>query len=169
MLLRVTTASLIYIILSVHCALAQVPGEMGFTDLQLKANNLTESGKLIEASPYLKEIINRVERSDNNDYDLAFPIFLMGTSSIQEYLQSTDKSALNTALDWYDRMENEYPQSPHLKPALFKRIDVLRALEKPDAAIALMQSILDRKFSFSLSANELEKFIFEEFKISIFL
>ena len=159
MLLRVTTASLIYIILSVHCALAQVPGEMGFTDLQVKANNLTESGKLIEASPYLKEIINRVERSDNNDYDLAFPIFLMGTSSIQEYLQSTDKSALNTALDWYDRLENEYPQSPHLKPALFKRIDVLRALEKPDAAIALMQSILDRKFSFSLSANEREKFI----------
>ena len=154
---RTIRASLYYLILSVNCALALVPEEMGFTDLQVRANSLTESGNLIEAAPYLKEIINRVEKSDNKEYDLAYPIFLIGTSSIQEYLRSNNKSALNIALDWYDRLEKEYPKSPHLKPALLKRIDVLRALEKSDAAIELMQSILDRKYSFSLKANEREK------------
>ena len=53
-----------------NCALALVPGEMGFTDLQVRANSLTESGNLIETAPYLKEIINRVEKSDNKEYGL---------------------------------------------------------------------------------------------------
>ena len=46
--------------------------ELGFTALQSQANTLVEKGKLIEAMPLLKELVKRVEASDNSEIKLDF-------------------------------------------------------------------------------------------------
>ncbi|MEC7609963.1 MAG: hypothetical protein VX964_07310, partial [Verrucomicrobiota bacterium] len=117
-------------------------GQLGFTALQGQANTLVEKGKLIEAMPLLKELVKRVEASDNSEIKLDFPIFLIGTGHIQQYIASKQTSELSEALSWYDRLEKEFPNSPKIKDMLFKRIDVLRALSKNNEAIELMQKIL---------------------------
>ena len=117
-------------------------GQLGFTALQSQANTLVEDGKLIEAMPLLKELVKRVEASDNSEIKLDFPIFLIGTGHIQQYVASEQTNELSEALRWYDRLEKEFPNSPKIKDMLFKRIDVLRALNKNNDAIDLMQKIL---------------------------
>jgi len=120
---------------------------MGFTSLQSQANALVEEGKLVEAMPLLKELVKRVEASDNSEIELDFPIFLIGTGYIQEYVVSGQKSELSEALRWYEKLEDEFPQSPKMKDMLLKRIDVLRALGRNDDAIAVMQKILTGGYS----------------------
>ncbi|MEC7236201.1 MAG: hypothetical protein VXV86_05930, partial [Verrucomicrobiota bacterium] len=92
--------------------------------------------------PLLKELVKRVEASDNSEIKLDFPIFLIGTGHIQQYIASKQTSELSEALSWYDRLEKEFPNSPKIKDMLFKRIDVLRALSNNNEAIELMQKIL---------------------------
>jgi TolA-binding protein len=121
--------------------------QMGFTSLQSQANALVEEGKLVEAMPLLKELVTRVEASDNSEIKLDFPIFLIGTGHIQQYVVSSQKDELSEALKWYEKLENEFPQSPKMKDMLLKRIDVLRALGRNDDAIAVMQKILTGGYS----------------------
>lgn len=120
---------------------------MGFTSLQSQANALVEEGKLVEAMPLLKELVTRVEASDNSEIKLDFPIFLIGTGHIQQYVVSSQKDELSEALRWYEKLEDEFPQSPKMKDMLLKRIDVLRALGRNDDAIAVMQKILTGGYS----------------------
>ncbi len=134
--------------------LAQDPTQMGFTDLQAQANSLVERGQLLEALPFLQELIKRVDSSDNSDYALDFPLFLTGTAYIQSYVNTGNAGELNRALQWYDRLEKDYPNSPNVKEALLKRIDILRALKKTDAALALMQDMLSGKRSVNLTNAE---------------
>ena len=116
--------------------------QLGFTALQGQANALVEDGKLIEAMPLLKELVKRVEASDNSEIKLDFPLFLIGTGHIQQYVASGQTNELSEALRWYDKLESEFPNSPKIKDMLLKRIDVLRALSKNADAIVLMQKIL---------------------------
>ena len=90
--------------------------------------------------PLLKELVKRVAASDNSEIKLDFPIFLIGTGHIQQYIASKQTSELSEALRWYDRLEKEFPNSPKIKDMLFKRIDVLRTLSKNNEAIELMQN-----------------------------
>lgn len=121
--------------------------QLGFTALQGRANALVEQGKLIEAMPLLIELVKRVEASDNSEIKLDFPIFLIGTGHIQQYVASSQTAELNEALRWYDKLEKEFPNSPKIKDMLLKRIDVLRVLGRNDQAIALMQKILSGGYS----------------------
>lgn len=116
--------------------------QLGFTGLQSRANALAEDGQLIEARPLLKELIKRVEAAAESDIELDLPIFLIGTSYIQEFVNSNEKTNLLETLKWYDRLEEEYPQSNRIKEMLSKRIDVLRVLERDDDAITLMRKML---------------------------
>ena len=116
--------------------------QLGFTALQGQANALVEDGKLIEAMPLLKELVKRVEASDNSEIKLDFPLFLIGTGHIQQYVASGQTNELSEALRWYDKLESEFPKSAKIKDMLLKRIDVLRALSKNADAIVLMQKIL---------------------------
>jgi hypothetical protein len=92
--------------------------------------------------PLLKELVKRVVASDNSEIKLDFPLFLIGTGHIQQYVASGQTNELSEALRWYDKLEREFPNSPKIKDMLLKRIDVLRALSKNDDAIVLMQKIL---------------------------
>ena len=128
---RTIRASLYYLILSVNCALALVPGEMGFTDLQVRANSLTESGNLIEAAPYLKEIINRVEKSDNKEYGLPSKVNELGLKWNNPHpgwkpeYDYTDKEVDN----YVDRLiEIKYSQLNRPKPS----INVILVLAKDE-------------------------------------
>ena len=97
--------------------------------------------------PLLKELVKRVEASDNSEIELDFPIFLIGTGHIQQYVVSEQTDELSEALRWYARLEEDYPNSPKIKDMLFKRIDVLRALNKNNEAIDLMQKIISGGYS----------------------
>lgn len=121
--------------------------QLGFTGLQTQADALVGQGKLIEAMPLLKELVKRVEASENSDIQLDFPLFLIGTGHIQQYVATGDQSELHKALEWYDRLEEEFPNSPKIKDMLLKRIDVLRALGQNEDATDLMQKILSGDYS----------------------
>ncbi|MEE4247814.1 MAG: hypothetical protein V2I33_20640, partial [Kangiellaceae bacterium] len=81
--------------------------QLGFTSLQGQANTLVEQGKLVEAMPLLKELVKRVEASENSEIKLDFPIFLIGTGHIQQFVGSGQKGQLLEALKWYDKLEKE--------------------------------------------------------------
>jgi TolA-binding protein len=136
---------------SVH---AQDASQLGFSDLQAQANALVEKGQLEAAMPLLKELINRVEKTQDSDIKLDFPIFLVGTAHIQRFVGSNQASELNEALTWYDKLEKDYPDSPKLKDALLKKIDVLRVLKRNDDAVALMQKLISGGYSIRLSYSE---------------
>jgi len=121
--------------------------QLGFTMLQTQANELVEKGELVKAMPLLKELVTRVEATDNKDIKLDFPVFLIGTGYIQQYLLTTQESDLQEALRWYEKLETEFPNSPKMKDMLTKRIDVLRVLGQNDKAIASMQKILSGGYS----------------------
>ncbi|NBB78423.1 MAG: tetratricopeptide repeat protein [Verrucomicrobia bacterium] len=128
---------------------------MGFSTLQTRANELAEEGRLIEALPLLKELVKRVEATEDSDVKLDFPLYLIGTGYIQTYLQSQDKQSLEEALKWYDKLAEEYPNSPHMKDMLLKRVDVLRTLGRNDEAIEQMrQNLSGENPSVRLSYSE---------------
>ncbi|TVP77909.1 MAG: outer membrane protein assembly factor BamD [Puniceicoccaceae bacterium] len=141
------SATLIFGVVHSSHAQANNAGQLGFTNLQAQANALVEQGNLVDAMPLLKELIRRVEATEDSEIKLDFPIFLVGTGYIQQYVGSGKSAELVEALKWYDRLEKEHPESPKMKEMLLKRVDVLRVLNRNDDAIALMQKILAGSYS----------------------
>lgn len=109
--------------------------------------------------PLLKELIKRVEATDNSEIKLDFPIFLLGTAHIQRFVGSGNRGELNEALEWYDKLEKDYPDSPKLKDALLKKIAVLRILKLEDEAIALMKKLLGGSYPFRLDLQQESKLL----------
>lgn len=129
--------------------------QMGFSELQSKANKLVEAGRLIQAMPLLKELIKRVEDSEEaSEVKLDFPIFLIGTAYIQNYVNTGLKSELTESLVWYDKLQAQYPKSQKNKDADLKRIDVLRVLGQYDQATELMIQMLSGDYSFYMPFEE---------------
>ncbi len=164
MLFRSTFKSLFFSILilsSAQVASAQDDAsQLGFTALQTQANALVEQGKLVEALPLLKELVERVEAAEKSDIKLDFPVFLIGTAHIQLYVASGQESELQEALRWYDKLQEEFPNSPKIKDMLLKRIDVLRVLGQNDGATTIMRDLLSGKYSnVRLSFSEQSKLL----------
>lgn len=146
-------------------ALAQAPeasgnnlldaSQLGFSELQSKANKFVEAGQLLQAMPLLKELINRVEDSEEaSEVKLDFPIFLIGTAYIQSYINTGLKTELTESLVWYDKLRAEYPKSQKNKDADLKRIDLLRVLGQFDKATELMIQMLSGDYTFYMPAEE---------------
>lgn len=133
---------------------AQDASQLGFSDLQAQANALVEQGQLLEAMPLLEELIQRVEAINDSEIKLDFPIFLLGTAHIQRFVDTNQASELNQALQWYEKLEKEYPNSPKIKDAVIKKIDVLRILKREDNAIALMKRVLNGGYSFRINVKQ---------------
>ena len=100
---------------------AQDATQLGFSDLQAQANVLVEAGQLEQAMPFLKELIKRVEATDNSEIQLDFPIFLLGTAHIQRFVATQNARELNQTLVWYAKLEKDYPDSPRSKMHSLKR------------------------------------------------
>ena len=109
--------------------------------------------------PLLEELINRVEANENSEIKLDFPIFLLGTAHIQRFVASQNAGELNKTIEWYDKLQKDYPNSPKLKDALLKKVDVLRILKREDDAVALMKQLLDGTYSFRLNLNQESKLL----------
>ncbi|WP_162028860.1 MULTISPECIES: tetratricopeptide repeat protein [unclassified Lentimonas] len=153
-----TIASLICLSCISHVH-AQDASQLGFSDLQAQANSLVEQGQLEQAMPLLEELIKRVEATDNSDIKLDFPIFLLGTAHIQRFVGSGNAGELNKTLEWYDKLQKDYPQSPKVKDALLKKVDVLRILKREDDAVALMKQLLDGTYSIRLNLKQESKLL----------
>ncbi|MFT4900971.1 MAG: tetratricopeptide (TPR) repeat protein [Lentimonas sp.] len=125
--------------------------QLGFSELQAKANTLVEMGQLIDAIPLLTELIQRVEQSENSGkIELDFPLFILGTGYIQKYVATGQKAELREALKWYDKLQADYPLSPKNKDADMKRIDLLRVLGQFDQATDLMIKMVASQYNFRL-------------------
>ncbi len=127
---------------------------MAFSQLQEEANAMVEAGRLSQARPLLEELVKRVEASEDNEIELDFPLFLIGTAHIQDYVATQNKASLEEALRYYDRLQADYPESPHLKEALLKKVDLLRVLDRFDEAIGLLKSLLNGVSGQQLSYSE---------------
>lgn len=129
--------------------------QLGFSELQSKANQLTEEGQLTAAIPLLKELIKRVKESPQaSETTMDFPMFIIGTGYIQSYASNGKKEELIEALTWYDRLQAEYPESQKNKDADLKRIDLLRVLGQFDKATDLMIRMLSNQYKFNLQINQ---------------
>ena len=109
--------------------------------------------------PLLEELISRVEATDNSDIKLDFPIFLVGTAHIQRFVGSGNAGELNSALEWYDKLQKDYPNSPKVKDALLKKVDILRILKREDDAVTLMKQLLDGTYSIRLNLTQESKLL----------
>ena len=138
---------------------AQNASQLGFTDLQSRANALVERGQLLEAQPFLLELVERVRASEEAEIELDFPYFLIGTSFIQSFVQSGAAADLEQTLKWYAALESEYPESERLKDALLKKVDVLRILQRDDAVASLIRKLLGGDYPFRLTYSEQVKLL----------
>lgn len=152
-IIRKAVSLLILCLLTGSSLVGQDTSQMGFTDLQKTADGLVQNGQLVEAMPLLKELIDRVEKTENSEIMLDFPIFLVGTGYIQQFVNTGDEALLREALKWYDKLEKDYPQSQRNKDALLKRVDVLRVLGENEAAVDIMKRLL-REDQYRLSFSE---------------
>lgn len=109
--------------------------------------------------PLLEELIKRVEATGNSKIKLDFPIFLLGTAHIQRFVATQNAGELNQTLVWYDKLEKDYPNSPKIKDALFKKVDVLRTLTREDDAVTLMKQLLNGTYSFRLNLKQESKLL----------
>ena len=143
------------LLMSGHLQLrAQDASQMGISNLQLIAGDLVKKGQFEEAIPLLEELVFRIEGSEDATVELDFPIFLLGVAYIQVYINSNEKGALNSSLSWFDKLESDYPESPKLKDALLKKVDVLLILDRRDDATELIQKLVRNNFSFRLNRKE---------------
>ena len=136
------------------CLRAQDVSQMGISSLQLIADDLVSKGQFGEAIPLLEELVLRIEGSDDATVELDFPIFILGVAHIQLYISSKESGVLDAALDWFDKLEKDYPESPKLKDALLKKIDVLLILRRHDDAVELIRKLLGNEYSFVLNLQE---------------
>jgi len=153
-----TIASLICLSCISHVH-AQDASQLGFSDLQARANTLVEAGQLEQAMPFLEELIKRVEATDNSEIKLDFPIFLLGTAHIQRFVGNQNAGELNKTLEWYDKLQKDYPDSPKVKDALLKKVDVLRILKREDDAVTLMKQLLDGTYAIRLNLEQESKLL----------
>lgn len=131
---------------------------MAFSEIKALASTLVDSGNLSAALPVLQELVKRVESAPDSEIEIDYPIFLIGSAHIQKFTVNGSQKELSSALRWYDRLENDYPESRHLKAATLKRIDVLRVMKRTNEAIELMKDLLSGKNkSLRLSFSEENK------------
>lgn len=155
---RKTTLLLLVCLLGPSVGSAQNASQLAFSELQARANTLVERGQLEQARPLLEELVSRVEKTENSEIELDFPIFLIGTAYIQQYVNSGNMAPLPEAIKWYEKLEKEYPESPKIKDALLKKIDVYRVMQQNDQALALMKRLLSEN-QFRLSYPERTKLL----------
>lgn len=136
------------------CLRAQDVSQMGISNLQLIAGDLVSKGEFEKAIPLLEELVFRIEGSNDTTVELDFPLFILGVAHIQLYISSKERGVLDSALAWFDKLEKDYPDSPQLKNALIKKVDVLLILERNDEAIELIRQLLGNEFSFRLNRKE---------------
>ena len=136
------------------CLRAQDVSQMGISNLQLIAGDLVSKGQFEEAIPLLEELVFRIEGSESTTVELDFPLSILGVAHIQLYINSQDRGVLDSALAWFDKLEKDYPESPKLKEALIKKVDVLLILERNDEAIELIRKLIENHFFFRLTRRE---------------
>lgn len=139
---------------------AQGLSQMAFSDVKAQASQFVQAGELTKALPILQELVKRVEGANDSSVPIDYPIFLIGSAHIQRFLENDQTSELTQALKWFDRLENDFPDSKHLKSSLLKRIDILRALKRTDEAIELMKSLLaGQRSTLNLNAQDQNKLL----------
>ncbi|CAI8363156.1 MAG: Outer membrane protein assembly factor BamD [Opitutia bacterium UBA7350] len=137
---------------------SQEYAQMAFSEVKSQASAYVANGNLVAALPILQELVKRVEGAPDSDVEIDYPVFLIGSAYIQNFTTTGSDAELSKALSWFDRLENDYPDSKYVKAATLKRIDVLRVLKRTDEAVELIKALLSGKIaSINLSYSEENK------------
>ncbi|MGF1453120.1 MAG: tol-pal system YbgF family protein [Opitutales bacterium] len=151
-----------FILGTASSALAQDVSAMPTSELQRAANQFTSRGNFREARPYLLEIVERFgETAEGEEAAVELDLFylLIATSYLQEYSATNEEALLGEALKWFDRLQNEFPQSEHLRDALTRKVEILRATGQLPEALELMEGIVRGEYNFQLRGQELTNMV----------
>ena len=74
--------------LSLQSINAQKYSQMAFSEVKEQATQLVQSGNLSDALPILRELVNRVEDAKESGFEIDYPIFLIGSAHIQNFIKN---------------------------------------------------------------------------------
>ncbi len=152
----------IFMVLGGPPSLAQDVSRMNQIQLRERASAAVAEGDLIKARPFLIELVNllgpRLTEEGLNPDEV---YWLIAIAYNEEYSRTNDRSLLEAALPWFERLRNEYPASPKVADAIREEVDILRVVGKIDEAIALMERMLRGEFSFQVLGQARDRLIEE--------
>lgn len=122
---------------------AQDPSSLATSQLQEVTVDLVRDGDLIDAIPFLEEIVLRVEELPENQQDaLEDTYYYLSIAYLQSYARSRNSTWLNKTVEITDSYLKKYLNGRELPNVLANRADALRAQAKWSEAAAILERAL---------------------------
>lgn len=137
---------------------AQLAEEMGDRALNSKVIEFVKENKFLEARPYLLEMKKRMgEKQDTSNIE-AIDFFLASTY-LQEYQETNNKSALQTAVQSFEEYLSEYKSGPRRTIALLNLGDAYSDLKDFEKAIRTYSTIYNSPSTSGAVRSDIRKVI----------
>ncbi|WP_309397757.1 tetratricopeptide repeat protein [Cerasicoccus maritimus] len=101
---------------------------MTLSNLLEAADTMVSRKEFIAARPYLLELVNRFQGSEQKD-NLESVYFYMAISYLVEYSQDNSKDALTNSIEWLQRMQKEFPVGTNAIKGYLYEADAYRGLQ----------------------------------------
>ncbi|WP_309385167.1 tetratricopeptide repeat protein [Cerasicoccus frondis] len=101
---------------------------MTLSNLLEAADTMVGRKEFIEARPYLEELVNRFQNSDQKD-NLESVYFYLAISYLVQYSQDNSKDALENSIEWLQRMQKEFPVGNNAIKGYLYEADAYRGLQ----------------------------------------
>ncbi|WP_269542043.1 tetratricopeptide repeat protein [Cerasicoccus fimbriatus] len=121
--------------------MGQDAANMTLSNLLQAADNLVSRQQFIEARPYLEELVNRFQGSEQKD-NLEGVYFYLGISYLVEYSSDNSKDALTKAIEWLQRMQKEFPNGENAVKGYLYEADAYRGLQDFLKAAEIYEKLL---------------------------
>ncbi|MFO8027816.1 MAG: tetratricopeptide repeat protein, partial [Opitutales bacterium] len=128
------------------------PEDLGDQALNTQVVELVNENEFLEARPFLLEMKKRMEEQEDGaqedgaqeDKERMEPIsFFLASSYLQEYQETDDKDALQTAVESFEEYIEEFPEGPRKTIARLNLGDAYSDLKEYDKAIEVYEAIYD--------------------------
>lgn len=126
---------------------------MTLSNLLDTADTLVGNKQFIEARPYLEQLVERFQDSEQKD-NLQGVYFYLAISYLVEYSNDNSKDALTEAIKWLQRMQKEFPQGKHAIKGYLFEADAYRGLQDFLAAADIYEKLLKQPFESMMNYEE---------------
>lgn len=128
---------------------------MTLSNLQEQAVDLIDSQNFLAARPYLLELVNRFEgESEEIKKRLEGIYFYLGVGYLVEYSESPSNDKLETAIQWFQRLVNEFPDGFFAVNGSLAMADAHRGLQQWKKAAGVYVKLLSPPLSFKLKNEQ---------------
>ncbi|MEM9227665.1 MAG: hypothetical protein AAGA45_06825, partial [Verrucomicrobiota bacterium] len=125
------------------------------TQLQRAVSNLLEQSDFIEARPYLEVMVERFEgEGPEIKKNLISVYYYLGVGYMVEYGQTGKNQNLNEAIEWFERLEKEFPNNEYAVTLNLTMADANRGLQQFDKAAAIYKKLLSPPLEVKLDAAQ---------------